>query len=88
MHIVSEPEIVTKLPGAVYLMWAELGDACHLGSEQAGQHAEHLMREAAAEFLALDDPANNLGRWAEAWLARIADDDQLRWELPGWGGSS
>jgi hypothetical protein len=74
--LTSDPAEPPKLPGAAYSMWAELGDACDLGG-RASQRAEELVSEAAAEFLALPDPAANLGDWAEGWMQRIDRDEEL-----------
>ena len=67
------------LPGAAYEMWAELTDVCELGPKEACQRSEELMREAAAEFLSLEDPSRDLPKYSKRWLNRILMDPALRW---------
>ncbi|HEY4349012.1 MAG TPA: hypothetical protein VGM80_15660, partial [Gaiellaceae bacterium] len=55
MWVIADPDELPKLPGAVYIMWGEMTDVCALRDELACRHAEDLMREAASEFLALED---------------------------------
>ena len=76
-NVIADPSELPKLPGAVYIMWAELGDVCALGDDRACRHAEELMQEAASEFLALEDAGSELAGWSEAWLKRMAADEAL-----------
>jgi hypothetical protein len=77
MWLISEPANITRLPGSVYLMWAELTDAWDAGGTAERSRADEFMRRAAEEFLAFNDPAEQLRPWAEEWLERVRSDTLL-----------
>ena len=76
MWLISEREI-RHLPASAYTMWAEFSDAWDVGGPAERSRADELMRRAAEEFLALDDPATELPAWSEGWLETLLSDETL-----------
>jgi hypothetical protein len=71
MEVVARAQSFVALPGEAFNLWAELTDRWEWGDESLRARSEELMRQAAASFLELEDPASELPQWSESWFARI-----------------
>jgi hypothetical protein len=82
-------EYLAKLPGLddAYLAWAWLTDACELGrTEAVSDHAEQLMRQAAADFRSLRRSGPDFATYGRQWRERVASDEGLSDQRNVWQG--
>ena len=61
-------------PGRLYIVWACLTDRWELAPERQSE-AEDLMRDAAAEFVAMSDYAGELDDYLSRWYGRMRIPD-------------
>ena len=58
------------VPGRLYVVWGDLTDIWELHVERRTETVA-LMREAAREFLALNDTSNDLDAYLARWYERL-----------------